>query len=258
MADIRNCITLVGFPMKLLEAIETPDDKWYSKQSAAKRLPAHCPLAIIDKCPRYYLSLKLIDSVLPGSLTCEDEKRQSLEDKWKFSNAFANDDLSSEICLTESGELKGVDGFCPEVTAVYLGLYCSSLNKFVDDDHRTSAQAILTDAGISKRDPRYLWGLVFPLHYYNCREFAVYSPPSPKTSRTPKQSNGKISPQLRWRVFERDNFTCQYCGARGGDGTPLEVDHRTSLADGGTNEVDNLVTACTVCNSGKGPRSVEL
>lgn len=59
-----------------------------------------------------------------------------------------------------------------------------------------------------------------------------------------------ISKKLRFEVFKRDEFTCQYCGA-----TPprviLECDHIDPVANGGSNDIDNLITACFDCNRGK-------
>lgn len=56
---------------------------------------------------------------------------------------------------------------------------------------------------------------------------------------------------LRFRVLSRDNFTCQYCGAFAPN-VVLQVDHRIPVAAGGTDDLENLVTACTACNLGKG------
>lgn len=56
----------------------------------------------------------------------------------------------------------------------------------------------------------------------------------------------------RQRIFERDDFTCQYCGARG---VPLECDHIIPIAQGGGNADANLNTACRDCNRSKGPRT---
>jgi len=56
--------------------------------------------------------------------------------------------------------------------------------------------------------------------------------------------------KLRWKILERDKYTCQYCGQSAPD-VKLEVDHRIALADGGTDEEDNLVTSCWACNRGK-------
>nr|WP_294529184.1 HNH endonuclease [uncultured Rhodopila sp.] len=66
-----------------------------------------------------------------------------------------------------------------------------------------------------------------------------------------------ISASLRWSVFARDGFACRYCGARAGqEGVELHADHVVSVAEGGGNTYDNLVTACNKCNGGKGARSL--
>jgi len=59
-----------------------------------------------------------------------------------------------------------------------------------------------------------------------------------------------ISKKLRFDVFKRDAFTCQYCGAHP-PAVVLEPDHINPVANGGGNEMDNLVTACFDCNRGK-------
>ena len=60
-------------------------------------------------------------------------------------------------------------------------------------------------------------------------------------------STGK---RLRFRVFERDNFTCQYCGKRPPE-VILHVDHVYPVSKGGKGEIENLITACADCNLGK-------
>lgn len=64
-----------------------------------------------------------------------------------------------------------------------------------------------------------------------------------------------IRPSRRFSVLERDGFRCVYCGASAKDAR-LTVDHRIAVANGGTDALDNLVTACEECNLGKGARSV--
>ena len=44
---------------------------------------------------------------------------------------------------------------------------------------------------------------------------------------------------------------CQYCGAAGPK-VELEVDHKIPVSRGGTDDIDNLTTACFKCNRGKG------
>lgn len=61
----------------------------------------------------------------------------------------------------------------------------------------------------------------------------------------------------RFEVFSRDNFTCQYCGARAPN-VQLVVDHIVPVARGGTNDELNLVSACFSCNAGKSASLPEL
>jgi 5-methylcytosine-specific restriction endonuclease McrA len=57
-------------------------------------------------------------------------------------------------------------------------------------------------------------------------------------------------------VCARDNYTCQYCGTR----LPikrLEFEHVVPRSQGGKTEWDNIVMACTTCNSEKRNRTPE-
>lgn len=65
-----------------------------------------------------------------------------------------------------------------------------------------------------------------------------------------------LKPSIRFNVFKRDGFRCQYCGRTPPD-VVLEVDHIVAVADGGENAIDNLITACFDCNRGKGAVSLE-
>lgn len=69
------------------------------------------------------------------------------------------------------------------------------------------------------------------------------------SSLSPKISS-MISKGIRFDVFRRDNFTCQYCGRRPPE-VQLEIDHKVPKAHGGSNSIENLVTACSDCNRGK-------
>jgi hypothetical protein len=63
-----------------------------------------------------------------------------------------------------------------------------------------------------------------------------------------------MRPSVRFEVFKRDDFTCQYCGRKSPD-VVLEVDHIIPLAEGGpTEDLLNLTTSCWDCNRGKGAR----
>ena len=65
----------------------------------------------------------------------------------------------------------------------------------------------------------------------------------------------QLSKKMRFEVFKRDSFTCQYCGASAPEAI-LEVDHIVPVAKGGTNDILNLVTSCRDCNRGKSAREL--
>lgn len=60
-----------------------------------------------------------------------------------------------------------------------------------------------------------------------------------------------LSKKIRFEVFKRDKFTCQYCGRSAPD-VVLHVDHIKPKVDGGDSEILNLITSCQDCNLGKG------
>lgn len=68
-----------------------------------------------------------------------------------------------------------------------------------------------------------------------------------------KPKRKQVGKKLRFDVFKRDGFVCQYCGAHPPK-VVLHVDHIDPVANGGTNHIDNLITACDCCNLGKGAR----
>ena len=56
----------------------------------------------------------------------------------------------------------------------------------------------------------------------------------------------------RFNLFLRDEFCCQYCGARG----DLTFDHVIPRASGGVTSWQNVVAACSRCNLRKGAKSL--
>lgn len=56
--------------------------------------------------------------------------------------------------------------------------------------------------------------------------------------------------KIRFEIFKRDSFTCQYCGKSAPE-VILHVDHIVPISKGGEDEITNLITACQYCNQGK-------
>lgn len=65
-----------------------------------------------------------------------------------------------------------------------------------------------------------------------------------------------LSVKVRFEVLKRDRYTCSYCGKHPPE-VLLEVDHIHPVAAGGTDDLENLTTACLDCNRGKGARLLE-
>jgi len=78
-----------------------------------------------------------------------------------------------------------------------------------------------------------------------------------KEKKRRKDLRNVVTHKLRFDVLNRDGNTCRYCGCKIGDkmaneeDCKLVVDHVIPLDKGGNNDMDNLVTACWVCNEGK-------
>jgi len=70
-----------------------------------------------------------------------------------------------------------------------------------------------------------------------------------------KSTRHPISKALRFKVFARDGFTCQYCGQRPPTVT-LQIDHLRPVAVGGDNAESNLISACSSCNAGKSAKPI--
>lgn len=62
-----------------------------------------------------------------------------------------------------------------------------------------------------------------------------------------------ISKKLREEVFQRDNYTCSYCGTKL-DNQTASIDQIVPASKGGTSDVFNLATACPTCNMRKGDK----
>jgi 5-methylcytosine-specific restriction endonuclease McrA len=57
----------------------------------------------------------------------------------------------------------------------------------------------------------------------------------------------------RFNLFLRDEFCCQYCGAKG----EMTFDHVVPRSRGGKTTWDNVVAACGPCNLQKGSRTLQ-
>ena len=61
--------------------------------------------------------------------------------------------------------------------------------------------------------------------------------------------------EVREYLLEKWNRLCTYCGARD---IPLQIEHITPRAKGGTNRISNLCLACEPCNTAKGTLDIAV
>lgn len=103
-----------------------------------------------------------------------------------------------------------------------------------------------------------------PYLYWEARDFTLCSlcleksynlmfQPREHSLKNWAQKKQAIPAKLKKAVFERDSYRCRYCGSH----KNLTADHVFPESRGGEMSLENLVTACSSCNSKKGPRTPE-
>ena len=77
--------------------------------------------------------------------------------------------------------------------------------------------------------------------------------PAPKPLVGHRTSGREPSLRLRWKVLQRERFTCVACGRSPAitPGIELHVDHIIPWSKGGETVIANLQTLCSSCNLGK-------
>jgi 5-methylcytosine-specific restriction endonuclease McrA len=75
-----------------------------------------------------------------------------------------------------------------------------------------------------------------------------------RTKTYTNRTRQTIVPALKHECLKNSNYKCDDCGISKDD-CPLEVDHIISVAQGGSDELDNLQTLCRDCNAAKDKRS---
>jgi len=76
------------------------------------------------------------------------------------------------------------------------------------------------------------------------------SPAAVRQARYRERGGGRIPPELRRAVFERDGYACLDCGSL----EYLHCDHVIPVSKGGLTDFDNLQTLCRPCNAKKKDR----
>ena len=69
-----------------------------------------------------------------------------------------------------------------------------------------------------------------------------------------KNQRQLMTPELRRRIMERDNYTCRVCGKYMPDEVGLHIDHIIPVSRGGKTVESNLQVLCSKCNGHKSNR----
>lgn len=69
-----------------------------------------------------------------------------------------------------------------------------------------------------------------------------------------RKATRQVEESIKWEVYRRDKFTCQYCGE---SQQPLTVDHYLAQDFGGKTTVENLKASCRRCNKLKANKTIE-
>lgn len=216
----------------------------YYKISKENKLPKRCPL--IGYCERYansifYLSelnlygtkgLEFIDILLEEGLVPDDYSKNEIKQ------------IGAPFNFYKTKETSKMENSCPEVS-LFLNQWIFGfipkkpiVDGFWDDLWKEN------QFGYDGKFQVQRIG-----HFSECSEFAK-SISSKKKTRTDRRT--PISKQLRFEIFKRDNFTCFYCNRnKDDDKIKLTIDHKVPVAEGGSDDIENLITSCEDCNSGK-------
>lgn len=232
------------------------DFAWYSAESRKQKLSPRCPIACAELCPRYFRSLAVLG--MKGGAghvpitEIPKERFASLDRKWKPFEPVVLEDAPSTTWFGD--ERAYISHLCPEVAYDIFGYFASDLYHYADEiDYEQDLEGYKRDGIIDQFESR--WQNVTPRHYTECREYSIHADFAAVKSSKAVRQRGEVSPKTRWKVLARDSFTCTYCGRKPPE-VALHVDHKVSVKDGGLEELDNLVTACDKCNSGKGDLSL--
>ncbi len=69
-----------------------------------------------------------------------------------------------------------------------------------------------------------------------------------------KDQRKLMTAELRQKIKERDNYTCQICGKVMLDEVGLHIDHIVPIKQGGKSVPENLQVLCSKCNLAKGSK----
>jgi hypothetical protein len=217
------------------------DKKEYYSISTKLKLPNRCP--IVGKCERWALTILYFSDLYKQSRN--KNPYDVLADYGIVSPNFKDNLI---LVLDEMPEYHKSDiliyyhNFCPEISLFNSEYRLCFIPQIASTDGEWDDFRINQKFKNSKCK-----------HYSECLEFSKFHYDNKSFAKEKRITKKRppISKVLRFEIFQRDNFTCQYCNRTKDDGIKLVVDHIIPVSEGGKTIFDNLITACEECNSGK-------
>ena len=215
------------------------DKDEYYKIGASHKLPKRCP--ILNYCTRRALTIYFFSDHSRNDP--ENDVVRALQKEGSLPSDFNEKkvQLQGESPIWSKGSNLG-----------YYYNMCPEVNLFDDENSLPFAQGVASVAGDWDKERSTNRFINYKnQHYSECSEFSKYQFDYKLPRQSPSKRRAPISATLRFEIFQRDNFTCQYCGATKTDGAKLELDHKKPYSAGGKDEYANLTTSCKECNRGK-------
>jgi hypothetical protein len=115
------------------------------------------------------------------------------------------------------------------------------------------APSLVSEGPYKRRFRSWVAALTAFVEYANGPDVAGCALQTDDATAVLKQTGRDPSLRLRWKVLQRDRFTCLACGATPAltPGVELHVDHIMAWSKGGATISENLQTLCSKCNLGK-------
>ncbi len=223
----------------------------YISKSKKNDLPPRCPLVgICDRWAQTIFFYRYFDS--NSYKNKEFDYIQKLKNDGIINNDFIKNKI--EVRAEQPEFLRTDDG-------ISFRFMCPEINLFDSEYSLPFAKGTASISGeydeYSAKFKQVGFKNITEKHYSECLEFSQFIFSQLDKKKISKYYSAKkkrripISTKLRFEILDRDDYTCQYCGRNISDGIRLEIDHKIPVAEGGTDDYNNLTTACNECNSGK-------
>ena len=146
--------------------------EWYIEISKQNKVQPRCIYASIERCPRYFQSMKLLGDY--NIITSINEKTiKKLNKKWPKSEFWSTIDEQSASIMGKTGEASIFSHFCPEIMYDVFGYFTSYLSYYCDELDMQNTHERLKAEKVNKDDYRWYYQSIYPMHYTECHLYSL-------------------------------------------------------------------------------------